>query len=132
MFRIYAIGKVQMASWCRAIVARQLARWMGTDFSLFAVYYTCKPLSKGGNMDALRIFTIIEQDGELRVSNLPLKKGQRIELLVLPEPPKTTRPMMTADDIRTSPIVGLWADRTDIGDSTEFARQLRERAQRRM
>jgi hypothetical protein len=83
-------------------------------------------------MDALRIYTTIEQDGELRVSNLPLKKGQRIELLVLPEPPQATRPMMTADDIRTSPLIGLWADRTDIGDSTEFARQLRERAQRRM
>ncbi len=34
-------------------------------------------------------------------------------------------------DVDRFEIVGLWADRTDIGDSVEFARQLREKAQRR-
>jgi hypothetical protein len=83
-------------------------------------------------MDALRIYTTIEHDGELRLDNLPLKKGQRIELLVLPEPLQTTRPFMTADDLLVSPLIGLWDNRSDIGDSTTFARQLRERAQRRV
>jgi hypothetical protein len=28
-------------------------------------------------------------------------------------------------------FIGMWEDREDIGDSVEFARQLREKAQRR-
>jgi len=57
----------------------------------------------------------------------PLDRGQEI-----------TRPIrvpkkqgMTARQLATSEIVGLWEDRTDIGDSVGFARQLREKAQRR-
>jgi hypothetical protein len=38
---------------------------------------------------------------------------------------------MTAADLLNSDLVGLWADRTDIGDSREFARRLREKAQTR-
>ena len=33
--------------------------------------------------------------------------------------------------LRKSGVVGMWKDRTDIGDSSEFARQLREKAQTR-
>jgi hypothetical protein len=38
---------------------------------------------------------------------------------------------MTAADLLNSDLVGLWSDRTDIGDSGEFARRLREKAQTR-
>jgi hypothetical protein len=38
---------------------------------------------------------------------------------------------MTAADLLNLELVGLWADRADIGDSREFARRLRERAQTR-
>jgi hypothetical protein len=38
---------------------------------------------------------------------------------------------MTGADLLNSDLVGLWADRTDIGDSREFARRLREKAQTR-
>lgn len=38
---------------------------------------------------------------------------------------------MTAADLLQSGLVGLWADRTDMGDSREFARRLREQAQTR-
>ncbi|MCI0476264.1 MAG: hypothetical protein L0Y55_08455 [Anaerolineales bacterium] len=38
---------------------------------------------------------------------------------------------MTARELAASEIVGMWADRTDIGDSAAFARKLREQAQRR-
>jgi hypothetical protein len=41
-----------------------------------------------------------------------------------------SRPM-TADDLLASGLVGMWKDRTDIGDNHEFARQLREQAQTR-
>ncbi|MBI5082214.1 MAG: hypothetical protein HZC38_21145 [Chloroflexi bacterium] len=45
--------------------------------------------------------------------------------------PKSTPRQMTARDLLQSNLVGLWADRTDIGDSVVFARQLRERAEQR-
>ncbi len=35
---------------------------------------------------------------------------------------------MNADDLLASGLVGRGSDRTDIGDSREFARRLRERA----
>jgi hypothetical protein len=38
---------------------------------------------------------------------------------------------LTAADLLASDLVGLWSDRTDIGDSREFARRLREQAQAR-
>lgn len=36
--------------------------------------------------------------------------------------------LQTLGDILDSDLFGLWADRDDIGDSVEFARQLREEA----
>ena len=41
------------------------------------------------------------------------------------------RPIRTAADLAQSDLVGLWAARTDLGDSREFARKLRDAAQRR-
>ena len=35
---------------------------------------------------------------------------------------------LTARALATSGLVGLWADRTDLPDSPEYARQLRRRA----
>jgi hypothetical protein len=40
-------------------------------------------------------------------------------------------PILTTRDLAQSPLVGIWADRTDIGDSREFARRLREQAEHR-
>ena len=39
--------------------------------------------------------------------------------------------LLTAADLLQSGLVGMWADRTDISDSREFARRLREEAQTR-
>ena len=38
---------------------------------------------------------------------------------------------MTAHDLLQSDLVGIWADRDDIGDSLSFARQLRQQAEHR-
>jgi hypothetical protein len=38
---------------------------------------------------------------------------------------------LTARELLQSGLVGMWRDRDDIGDSIEFARKLREAAQRR-
>ena len=37
----------------------------------------------------------------------------------------------TLGELASSEFCGMWADRTDIGDSAEFARQLREEAWKR-
>ena len=65
-------------------------------------------------------------------SNLPFKCGQHVELIVRAEPaaePDTTP--LTARRLLGSELVGLWQDRTDIDDSVEYARRLREQVQRR-
>lgn len=41
------------------------------------------------------------------------------------------RQFLTAKEILESGLVGLWADRTDIEDSVEFAQKLREQVQSR-
>ena len=47
------------------------------------------------------------------------------------EPEEAHTQMLTADDLLHSELVGLWADRSDIGDSMSFARQLRQQAEHR-
>lgn len=44
---------------------------------------------------------------------------------------KTARPRMTVRQFRESGLIGLWAGRDDIEDSSLYARQLREKVQRR-
>jgi hypothetical protein len=39
--------------------------------------------------------------------------------------------VLTLGDLLESPLVGMWADREDIEDGAEFARQLRDRASKR-
>jgi hypothetical protein len=41
------------------------------------------------------------------------------------------RRQLTADALLQSGLVGLWADREDIGDSLDFARKLRKQAEHR-
>jgi hypothetical protein len=47
-----------------------------------------------------------------------------------PAPEAEKRPL-TASELVASGLVGIWSDRSDIGDSREFARRLREQAQTR-
>ena len=83
-------------------------------------------------MEAMRLHRVIEKDGELLITDLPCKKGQRVEVIVLTEPSATPRPArLTAKRLLESGLVGLWQDRKDITDSATYARQLREEAQRR-
>ena len=64
--------------------------------------------------------------------NLPIEKGQQVEVLLLFTPTeKGSRPRLTARELLHSDLVGLWQDRSDITDSEVYARQLREQAQRR-
>jgi predicted DNA-binding antitoxin AbrB/MazE fold protein len=70
-------------------------------------------------------------DGKVFVPDEPvdLPKGERIELDVRRPPGEQNH--MTAAELARSEFAGMWRDRTDIGDSTEWARQLRRKIERR-
>ena len=83
-------------------------------------------------MEAIRLHKTVEKDGEIALTGLPCRKGQSVEMIVLIDDVKSSaRPSLTARQLRRSDLVGLWKDRDDIGESSDYARQLREQAQRR-
>ena len=83
-------------------------------------------------MEAIRLHQVVEKDGEILLTGLPFRKGQLVEMIVLPDAPAPQeRPPLTVRALMESGLIGMWKDRDDIGDSAEFARKLREQAQRR-
>lgn len=74
-----------------------------------------------------RIHATIEHDGELHLTGLPFKKGESIDVQIDSLNPSAPEPRMTARKLRES-VLGLWKNRTDIGDSLAYARQLREKS----
>jgi hypothetical protein len=93
-----------------------------------------KPLAK--QMEAIRRQQMVKKSGEVLLRGLPVEAGQEIEVVILLLPRTAAlmgqkRPQFTAEDLLQSGLVGLWETRTDITDSTTYARQLREQAQRR-
>lgn len=80
-------------------------------------------------MNRMVVKSTVGTDGVL---HLDLRVGvesanQEVQVIVEPIRQRT----MTAADLLESGLVGLWADRTDLGDSHDFARRLREEAQTR-
>ena len=70
-------------------------------------------------MEAVKVRQVIAKDGEVLVTGLPYRKGQAVQIIVLPQP--TTLPpreRLTVGRLRKSGLIGLWHDRDDIGDSS--------------
>jgi hypothetical protein len=83
-------------------------------------------------MEALRLNTVVKKDGEITMTGLPYKKGQKVEMILLVQPvSRVGRRPLTTRQLRRSGLIGLWKDREDIQDSAAYARQMREQAQRR-
>ncbi len=83
-------------------------------------------------MEAVRLEQVVVEDGQMVITGLPYKRGKWVEVIVLPQPQKAVRrSRLTVRQLRQSGLIGLWKDREDIQDSTTYARQLREQAQRR-
>jgi len=84
-------------------------------------------------MQAIRLKRIIKKSGELHLTNLLVEEGQQVELLLLftPKTKTKSKKKLTAQQLLNSGLIGMWKDRTDITDSLEYARQLREQAERR-
>ena len=80
-------------------------------------------------MEALRLHKVLTKDGEIVVKDLPYKKGDAVEVILLPKR-EISRPL-TVRELRESGLIGMWKDRDDITDGASFARRLREQAQRR-
>ena len=81
-------------------------------------------------MEAIYLHKVVEKDGEILVTGLPYRKGQCVEVILLPESSATSKRRLTARRLLDSGLIGLWKDREDIEDSATYARQLREQAQR--
>jgi hypothetical protein len=83
-------------------------------------------------MEAVQVQQVIARDGEVLITGLPYKRGQAVEIIVLLQPaPLLPRARLTVGRLRRSGLIGLWQDRDDIGDSSVYARRLREQAQQR-
>ena len=83
-------------------------------------------------MEAIQVQQVIARDGEILITGLPYKRGQAVEVIVfLPPTTPPSRARLTVGQLRKSGLIGLWQDRDDIGDSSVYARQLREQAQER-
>ncbi len=78
-------------------------------------------------MSSIILHGVITEKGELQIefpSDLP--PGPVEVEIRLPEVQG-----LTSEEILASDFVGMWEDRTDIGDSVEYAQELRRRASRR-
>ncbi len=83
-------------------------------------------------MEAVQLQQTIARDGEVRITGLPYKRGQAVEIIVFLQPTiPSPRARLTVGHLRRSGLIGLWQDRDDLGDSSVYARQLREQAQQR-
>lgn len=84
-------------------------------------------------MNRMLIKAKVGSDGSLHL-DLPLgveEAGKEVQVTVEPVPSADKPRAMSASDLLHSGLVGMWADRTDIGESRDFARRLREQAQTR-
>jgi hypothetical protein len=80
-------------------------------------------------MSAIHLHQIVERDGEITIK-VPCTKGQFVEMILLLQSSETSkRPPLTARRLRQSGLIGLWRDRKDIEDSSDYAHQLRQQAQ---
>jgi hypothetical protein len=83
-------------------------------------------------MEAIRIEQVVTEDGTVVITGLPYEKGQVVEVIMFPQAPSPEPPRrLTVRQLKESGIIGLWKDRTDIEDSSAYARQLREQAEQR-
>lgn len=74
---------------------------------------------------------VIPEDRQLHIAVPEDVPPGPAEIVLVIAPEATTAKGLTAGDLLRSPLFGIWKDRTDIGDSVEYARKLRAKAERR-
>lgn len=81
-------------------------------------------------MEAIRVQQVIARDGEVTITDLPYKRGQIVDVIVLRQPSRIgPGPRLTVGALRRSGLIGLWQDREDIRDGSQYARHLRTMGQ---
>lgn len=74
----------------------------------------------------INLTTQIPPSRELRITLPPDVPPGLVEMVIVFAP--RSSPSRTLGDLARSEFIGMWRDRTDIGDSAEFARRLRTEA----
>jgi hypothetical protein len=78
---------------------------------------------------------ITEQQIVAALHGVPTERWSEVlhflDALQLESAPSAETAIQTANDLRQSGLVGIWADREDVGDSQTYARQLRKQAEQR-
>lgn len=83
-------------------------------------------------MNRIVVTTQTGGDGSLHLDLPAGSADPHADVRVTVEPiPANSKRTLLASDLLHSGLVGLWAGRGDLGDSREFARRLREQAERR-
>ena len=102
--------------------------WLNYIDSLSECY-----LTKEYPMEALKIHKVVERDGEITITGLPVKQGQKVEMILLTNShmESASHSCLTAKRLLHSGLIGMWKDRDDVGDGTTYARKLRTEAQNR-
>ena len=80
--------------------------------------------------------TVSEQSIVEELRRIPQERWREVLALIRSlqsgrQPSTAERPILTGADLLGSDLIGMWAGRTDITDSLEFARQLRRAAEHR-
>ena len=70
-----------------------------------------------------------EEGGKIKSKYIGKTPPFNLSTLIEPNLPKPQKSKITASDLLKSDLVGLWKDRTDIDNSIEYARLLREQTQ---
>jgi hypothetical protein len=78
-------------------------------------------------MSSIILQGVIAENGELHIEVPPDLPPGPVEV----EIPLPDVQGISSEEILASDFVGMWEDRTDIGDSVEYARELPRRASRR-
>jgi hypothetical protein len=70
-------------------------------------------------------------DGKVFVPDEPVHLPKNHQVTIDLESNSHPRPVITSSELAASDVVGIWADRSDIGNSVDYVNQLRRRAGQR-
>jgi hypothetical protein len=85
----------------------------------------------------MAIYIGVVENGQIRLEgDQALPEGARVRVVILDDDEDDEDGLeefrgITGEEILKSGMVGIWADRDDIGDTVEFVEKLRRRAERR-
>ncbi len=65
---------------------------------------------------AIRLQQIVEEDGEIYLSGLPVVKGQEVEVIILFSPLTESKKTFTARQLLDSGLIGMWENRMELGE----------------